>query len=144
MSVIHLLWRLCRGCIPTRYSLVQRRVKCTLHCPVCDEVVQDELHVFFNCTVARDSWCAAGLSLVLHNNAYQQTTAMDRIFATCSSENSDTCEYGNKIWLVTWEKPDSGWVKCNVDVAFVTGSGKTSMELYFRDSNGQFMTGMTQ
>ncbi|MCI36644.1 hypothetical protein A2U01_0057867, partial [Trifolium medium] len=43
-----------------------------------------------------------------------------------------------------WVKPIPGWVKCNVDVAFVTGSGKTSMGLCFRNSNGQFMAGMTQ
>ncbi|XP_045791665.1 uncharacterized protein LOC123886388 [Trifolium pratense] len=40
--------------------------------------------------------------------------------------------------------PNPGWVKCNVDVAFVTGSGKTSMGLCFRNSNGQFMAGVTQ
>ncbi|PNX89696.1 cytochrome p450 [Trifolium pratense] len=45
---------------------------------------------------------------------------------------------------VQWEQPSPGWVKCNVDVAFVTGSGKTSMRLCFRDNNGQFMAGMTK
>ncbi|GAU19638.1 hypothetical protein TSUD_383330 [Trifolium subterraneum] len=43
-----------------------------------------------------------------------------------------------------WEKPALGWVKCNVDVAFVTGSKKTSVGLCFCDNNGQFMAGMTQ
>ncbi|MCI64754.1 hypothetical protein A2U01_0086012, partial [Trifolium medium] len=64
-------------------------MECTLNCPVCDEEIEDDLHAFFNCTVAHDSWCAAGLSSVLNNNAYQQTIAMDRIFALCSNENSD-------------------------------------------------------
>ncbi|KAK2446457.1 hypothetical protein QL285_017265 [Trifolium repens] len=86
----HLLWRLCRGCLPTRSRLIQRQVECTLNCLVCDEETEDELHIFFNCTVARDSWCAAGLSSVLHNNMYQQATAADRIFALSSNESSDT------------------------------------------------------
>ncbi|PNX92551.1 hypothetical protein L195_g007013 [Trifolium pratense] len=32
---------------------------------------------------------------------------------------------------VRWEKPSIDWVKCNVDVAFATGSGKTSLGLCF-------------
>ncbi|GAU50368.1 hypothetical protein TSUD_284660 [Trifolium subterraneum] len=44
----HLLWRLCRGCLPTRSRLSERRVECTLYCPVCDEEIEDELHIFFS------------------------------------------------------------------------------------------------
>ncbi|GAU19620.1 hypothetical protein TSUD_383140, partial [Trifolium subterraneum] len=175
--------------------LLERRVKCTLNCPVCDEEIEDELHIFFRCAVARDSWSAAGLSSVLHNATYQQTNAMNRIFAVCGNESSDTvgrvamllwCIWDNrndKLWndnvqlprqigrhafdawndwysvhklqsnnvsgtteadLVRWEKPALDWVKCNVDVAFVSGSGRTSMGLCFRDSSGHFMAGMTQ
>ncbi|GAU41378.1 hypothetical protein TSUD_398150 [Trifolium subterraneum] len=191
----HLLWRLCRGCLPTRSRLLERRVECTLNCPVCDEEIEDELHIFFRCAVARDSWSAAGLSSVLHNVTYQQTNAMDRIFAVCGNESSDTvgrvamllwCIWQNRndklcndnvqmprqigrhafdAWndwysvhklqcnnvsgtteadLVRWEKPALNWVKCNVDVAFVSGSGRTSMGLCFRDNSGHFMAGMTQ
>ncbi|GAU25843.1 hypothetical protein TSUD_31070 [Trifolium subterraneum] len=191
----HLLWRLCRGCPPTRSRLLERRVECTLNCLVCDEEIEDELHIFFRCAVARDSWSAAGLSYVLHNATYQQTNVMDRIFAVCSNESSDIvgrvamllwCIWHNrndKLWndnvqmprqigrhafdawndwysvhklqrnnvsgtteanLVRWEKPALDWVKCNVDVAFVSGSGRTSVGLCFRDNRGHFMTGLTQ
>ncbi|KAK2361445.1 hypothetical protein QL285_086592 [Trifolium repens] len=46
--------------------------------------------------------------------------------------------------LVRWEKPAPSWVKCNVDVAFITGTRKTSIRFCFRDSTGQFIGGMTQ
>ncbi|GAU21899.1 hypothetical protein TSUD_33960 [Trifolium subterraneum] len=46
--------------------------------------------------------------------------------------------------LVMWEKPALGWVKCNVDVAFVPGSGRTSVGLCFRNNRGQVMADMTQ
>ncbi|GAU29437.1 hypothetical protein TSUD_150070 [Trifolium subterraneum] len=173
----HLLWRLCRGCLPTRCRLLERRVECNPNCPVCDVETEDELHIFFRCAVARDSWCAAGLSSVLHNVVYQQSNAMDRIFAVCSNESSDTVgrvainessdTVGRvamllwSIWhnridksnsvsgtteavLVRWEKPALGWVKCNVDVAFLSGSGRTSVGVCVRDNSGQFMAGMTQ
>ncbi|GAU22461.1 hypothetical protein TSUD_123480 [Trifolium subterraneum] len=191
----HLLWRLCRGCLPTRYRLLERRVECNLNCPVCDVEIEDEIHIFFMCAVARDSWCAAGLSSVLHNDAYQQSNAMDRIFAMCSNESSDIvgrvamllwCIWQNrndKLWndnvqtprqigryafdawsdwysvhklqsnsesrtteagLVRWEKPALSWVKCNVDVALVPGSRRTSVRLCFRNNRGQVMAGLTQ
>ncbi|GAU40306.1 hypothetical protein TSUD_362860 [Trifolium subterraneum] len=43
-----------------------------------------------------------------------------------------------------WEKPGVGWIKCNVDAAFVARSSITSMGLCFRDTNGQFVAGLTQ
>ncbi|GAU45071.1 hypothetical protein TSUD_85570 [Trifolium subterraneum] len=154
------------GCLSTRSRLLERRVECTLNCPVCDEEIEDELHIFFRCAVARDSWCAAGLSSVLHNAAYQQTNVMDRIFAVCCNESSDTvgrvtmllwCIWHNlhklqsnslsgtiEADLVRWEKPALDWVKCNVDVAFVSNSGRTSVGLCFRNNSGHFMAGMTQ
>ncbi|GAU44891.1 hypothetical protein TSUD_400540 [Trifolium subterraneum] len=126
----HLLWRLCRGCLPTRYRLLERRVKCTLNCPVCDEEIEDELHIFFSNessdTVGRVAmllWC------IWHNLHKLQSNSV-----------SGTAEAD----LVRWEKPAFGWVKCNVDVAFVSGSGRTSVGLYFRDNSCQFMAGMTQ
>ncbi|XP_045792864.1 uncharacterized protein LOC123887934 [Trifolium pratense] len=45
---------------------------------------------------------------------------------------------------VRWEKPEAGWIKCNVDAAFVGGSGVTSMSLCFRDTNEHFVAGLTQ
>ncbi|PNX64214.1 hypothetical protein L195_g062006, partial [Trifolium pratense] len=35
---------------------------------------------------------------------------------------------------VRWEKSGAGWIKCNVDAAFVVGSGVTFVGLCFRDT----------
>ncbi|GAU37233.1 hypothetical protein TSUD_375350 [Trifolium subterraneum] len=106
----HLLWRLCRRCLQTRYRLLERRVECTLNCPVCDEEIEDELHIFFRCAVARDSWSVAGLSSVLHNATYQQTHAMDRIFAVCNNESSDTVgRVAMLLWCIWHNRNDKLW-----------------------------------
>ncbi|GAU38637.1 hypothetical protein TSUD_276760 [Trifolium subterraneum] len=135
------------------------------------------------------------ISAILYNVAYQQSNAMDRIFAMCSNESSDKVgrvamllwsiwhNRNDKLWndnvqtprqigryafdawndwysvhklqsnsasgtteanLVRWEKPALGWVKCNVDVAFLSGYGRTSVGVCFRDNSGQFMAGMIQ
>ncbi|PNX90009.1 cytochrome p450, partial [Trifolium pratense] len=45
---------------------------------------------------------------------------------------------------VRWEKPEVGCIKCNADAAFAGGSGVTSMSLCFRNTNGQFVAGLSQ
>ncbi|GAU30401.1 hypothetical protein TSUD_364470 [Trifolium subterraneum] len=147
----HLLWRLCRGCLPTRSRLLERRVECTLNCPVCDEEIEDELHIFFRCAVARDSWSAAGLSSVLHNATYQQTNVMDRIFTICSNESSDNVgRVAMLLWCIWHNRNDKLW---NDNVQMPRQIGRhdfdawhdwTSMGLCFRDNSGHFMAGMTQ
>lgn len=68
----HLLWRLCRGCLPTRRRLLERNVDCDIHCPLCEEEVEDDVHTFFTCVSTRSSWQAAGLSSVMDSAACQQ------------------------------------------------------------------------
>ncbi|GAU38829.1 hypothetical protein TSUD_356800 [Trifolium subterraneum] len=155
----HLLWRLCRGCLPTRSRLLERRVECTLNCPVCDEEVEDELHIFFSNessdTVGRVAmllWCIwHNRNDKLWNDNVQMPRQIGRhaldawndwysVHKLQSNNVSGTTETD----LVRWEKPTLDWVKCNVDVAFVSGSGRTSVGLCFRDSSGHFMADMTQ
>ncbi|GAU41854.1 hypothetical protein TSUD_366010 [Trifolium subterraneum] len=160
------------GCLPTRSRLLERRVECTLNCPVCDEEIEDELHIFFRCAIARDSWSAAGLSSVLHNAMYQQTNAMDRIFAICSNGSSDTvgrvamllwCIWQNrndKLWNDNIQMPRqigrhafdawNDWYSVhklqsnNVSGTTEADLVRTSMGFCFRDNSGHFMAGMTQ
>ncbi|GAU21441.1 hypothetical protein TSUD_32720 [Trifolium subterraneum] len=157
---------------PDSFSILERRVECTLNCPVCDDEIEDELHIFFRCAVARDSWCAVGLSSVLHNAAYQQTNAMDRIFAVCNNESSDTVgRVTMLLWCIWHNRNDKFWndnvhmprqirrhafdawndwysvhkLQSNI-VSGTTEANlvRTSVGLCFRDNSGHFMVGMTQ
>ncbi|GAU40431.1 hypothetical protein TSUD_397500 [Trifolium subterraneum] len=155
----HLLWRLCRGCLPTRYRLLERRVECTLNCPVCDEEIEDEIHIFFSNkssdTVGRVAmllWCIwHNRNDKLWNDNIQMPSQIGRYAFDAWNDwysvhklQSNSVSGTTEVDLVRWEKPALGWVKYNVDVAFVSGSGRTSVGLCFRDSSGQFMAGMTQ
>lgn len=40
---------------------------------------------------------------------------------------------------VEWQRPNDGFYKCNIDVAFVVGSGRTRFGFYVRDQLGQFV-----
>ncbi|GAU36575.1 hypothetical protein TSUD_362450 [Trifolium subterraneum] len=154
----HLLWRLCRGCLPTRYRLLERRVECNLNCPVCDEEIEDEIHIFFSNEssdivgrVVMLLWCIwKNRNDKLWNDNVQTPRQIGRyafdawndwysVHKLQSNSESRTTEAD----LVRWEKPALGWVKCNVDVAFVPGYGRTSVGLCFRNNRGQVMADIT-
>lgn len=45
--VKHLLWRKCKGCLPTRLRLGQHHVQCPSECQLCENFIEDDLHVLF-------------------------------------------------------------------------------------------------
>nr|GFB72301.1 RNA-directed DNA polymerase, eukaryota, reverse transcriptase zinc-binding domain protein [Tanacetum cinerariifolium] len=48
-------WRLALDRLPTRTNLVQRSVVTeSQSCPLCDAILEDTSHLFFNCSLARD------------------------------------------------------------------------------------------
>jgi len=51
-KVKNLLWRMCRGCLPTRVRLLDKGVVCPTNCASCDSTHEDLLHVFFDCLFA--------------------------------------------------------------------------------------------
>jgi hypothetical protein len=38
----HLLWRISKGCLPTRLKLHEKRVTCPLLCPLCNQENEDD------------------------------------------------------------------------------------------------------
>ncbi|CAJ2669980.1 unnamed protein product [Trifolium pratense] len=106
----HLLWRLCRGCIPTRRRLLERHVDCDVHCPLCEDEVEDDVHAFFTCASAQSSWQAAGLSSVLGSAACQQGSAADRVFAVCRNEDYATIgRVAMLLWSIWQNRNDKIW-----------------------------------
>jgi hypothetical protein len=45
----HLLWRICRDCLPTRVTFRQHYVHCPSICQLCEDEVEDDWHVMFGC-----------------------------------------------------------------------------------------------
>ncbi|GAU10749.1 hypothetical protein TSUD_425820, partial [Trifolium subterraneum] len=67
----HLLWRISRGCLPTRMRLQTRHVPCPSSCPLCNHDSEDEWHVFFDCDVSIQARQTAGLEQLLQNQIQQ-------------------------------------------------------------------------
>jgi hypothetical protein len=61
----HLLWRICRGCLPTRVRLRGRYVPCPSECPFCANNEEDDWHILFGCSDSQEVWNEAGLRDVI-------------------------------------------------------------------------------
>jgi hypothetical protein len=96
----NLLWRICRGSVPTHLRLQSRNVQCEVLCPWCDTAVEDDWHAFVGCTVARESWYWAGLSTVLQSRVGTARSLADFIFDICCSENRDAA---GRVALLLWQ-----------------------------------------
>jgi hypothetical protein len=106
----HLLWSLCRGCLPTRCRLLDCDVDCDIHCPLCEEKVKDDVHTFFPCAYARSSWQAAGLSSDIVSVVCQQGSVTERVFAFCRNEDYATIgRVATLFWSIWHIQNDKIW-----------------------------------
>ncbi|XP_058755137.1 uncharacterized protein LOC131628302 [Vicia villosa] len=98
----HLLWRICRCCLPTRSKLQQHHVQCPSLCPWCDLEDEDEWHVFFVCISTSQSWRAAGLSAIIEPRLYSFHDAKSLIFDVCRREDRRDAGRFAVLLVVIW------------------------------------------
>ncbi|CAJ2674897.1 unnamed protein product [Trifolium pratense] len=94
----HLLWRICKGCLPTRMRLKERNVQCPASCPICDSDEEREWHFLVDCETSRHAWQAAGIEHIIFPHVQQATTVKECILQLC--RNSDHREAGKAAMLV--------------------------------------------
>nr|ABO80475.1 probable reverse transcriptase At2g02650 -, related [Medicago truncatula] len=106
----NLLWRICRGCVPTRLRLQSRHVQCEVICPSCDTVVEDDWHAFVGCTVACESWYWAGLSIVRQSRVGTVSSLADFVFDICRLESRDIAgRVASLLWKIWAARNDTIW-----------------------------------
>lgn len=64
-KVTHLLWRLCKDCLPTNATLFRRYVEIEVTCPQCHSAAETGVHVMFLCDFARTVWRAEELDTLV-------------------------------------------------------------------------------
>lgn len=60
-KIRNLVWRMCRGVLPTRMQLQDKGVQCPMNCVSCDSTQEDVQHLFFACPLAVQTWRMTGL-----------------------------------------------------------------------------------
>jgi hypothetical protein len=57
----HLLWRICKRCLPTWTRLKERCVSCPLICPICKQYNEDDWHFLTHCNDSLEAVQTAGM-----------------------------------------------------------------------------------
>ncbi|CAJ2667453.1 unnamed protein product [Trifolium pratense] len=100
-KVKHLLWRICRDCLPTRTRLQHHHVQCPAICELCRGANEDSRHVLFDCEESKNCWNVAGLYDVITGRLNQYNDAKEVIFDICSKESKDVAgRVAMTIWLI--------------------------------------------
>jgi hypothetical protein len=124
----NLLWRICRGCVPTRLRLKSRHVQCEVICHWCDATVEDDWHAFVGFMVARESWYWAGLSTVLQPRVGTVSSLADFVFDICHSESRDIVgRVASLLWQIWDARNDVIW---NSAHHTSTNIGRTTLDAW--------------
>ncbi|XP_058746699.1 uncharacterized protein LOC131619641 [Vicia villosa] len=86
----HFIWRICRGCLPSRVRLCQHHVPCPVECPFCNNSLEDEWQIFFGCAAINQGWQAACLSNIIDNRLLSFDEVKLLIFDICTKEDRNT------------------------------------------------------
>jgi ribonuclease HI len=105
----HLLWRICKGCLPTRSRLKEKQVQCPLICPMCELEEENEWHFVYACENSKRAWQGAGIDHIISPYAQQGISAKDCILHIChDKERKDAGKVAMLLWLL-WQNRNN-WV----------------------------------
>lgn len=138
-KVLNMIWRACRGCLPTVTALAGKRVQVCTTCSWCHGQDEDDIHVLFQCSFAREVWLKAGLSSLIAVEVNDTVfTIFKRVFQTCKIDQ--VLMISMLCWNL-WQRRNS-WVWNHVQIsAFGVQSKAASMFVEWQraseNSNGR-------
>jgi ribonuclease HI len=105
----HLLWRIFKGCLPTRTRLVERHVQCPTSCPICELEEESDWHILFECDNSKRAWQGAGLDHVILPIIQNATSVKEAILKMCQSSGRKEAGRAAMLLWVLW-KNRNNWV----------------------------------
>jgi ribonuclease HI len=99
----HLLWRICRECLPTRVRLQEKHVPCQLSCPICEHHDEDEWHAILTCSSSVQARHTAGLDSFLSNRMQHASSIRELILDVCVNESADDAGRFAMLAWVLWQ-----------------------------------------
>jgi ribonuclease HI len=99
----HLLWRICKGCLPTRMRLQEKHVPCQLSCPLCEHTIEDDWHVFAVCNVTVQACQAAGIDSMVAQYFQQAANIKELILHICKNESDGTAGVFAMLMWILWQ-----------------------------------------
>jgi ribonuclease HI len=106
----HLLWRICKNCLPTRSRLQGKCVPCQSNCPLCDSNIEDDWHFLVSCTVSTEARTAAGLVDIFTNRSRNISTAAELILDICRVEDKEIAgRFAVMVWTLWNNRNNAVW-----------------------------------
>ncbi|XP_074342024.1 uncharacterized protein LOC141679422 [Apium graveolens] len=145
-------WRASTNCLPTRDTLLTKRVPVIITCPVCNDYPESCLHIFTQCAYVESVWGKLDISFDMDNINYfsewldwvfqhynkekvldivmgVQDRTFDRSLGYISAEDGDE----------HWTLPPANSVKINTDVAIFEENSNFSFAFVVRDHRGSLI-----
>lgn len=104
-KVKNLVWRVCRGCLPTRARLVIRGLACPVHCVLCNDGEEDSIHTLFMCSRARQVWQAAHLWGFVHQAVVECASLDGILFQLIQKVPASQCSLLAMLFMESMETP---------------------------------------
>lgn len=101
-KVVNLLWRVCRGCLPTLAALASRHVNVDIGCHWCKSECETDSHALFECGFARTVWAMSRLQRQVQG--LQNESAFDRLVHVFHSVTRDQCAMVGMICWKLWNR----------------------------------------
>ena len=98
-KVKNLLWRMYRGCLPTRLRLQDKGVSCPTNCSSCDSDYEDLNHLLFECPFSIQVWNDAGVWNDVQKAAIYTDTVANSIFYILQNLSKDIQQ---RIAAICW------------------------------------------
>jgi len=98
-KIKNLLWRMCRGCLPTRVRLQDKGVQCPVSCVSCDDSYEDLAHICFECPLTVQVWHTTGLWNTVHKVFLEKNSSVDAIFELLHQLSQ---EFSQRFAAVLW------------------------------------------
>ncbi|XP_074355726.1 uncharacterized protein LOC141695374 [Apium graveolens] len=111
-KVTNLLWRTCRGVLPTAVALARKHVEVSTVCSWCQRAAEDDMHILFQCCFARDLWDKVGLAeLVTVSPSDTVMTILKRVFQNGGHQRNGLV--GMLCWNLWYRRNNWVWNRIN-------------------------------
>ncbi|XVE86623.1 hypothetical protein DITRI_Ditri18aG0048900 [Diplodiscus trichospermus] len=104
------LWRLCRGCLPTKEALRLRGVQVPLTCSMCSCNIEDLWHLFYACPFAKACFKEANILNLVDSQAHISNNMAELVFNVWEHGNESDCKKFGVILHGIWKsRNDKIW-----------------------------------
>jgi hypothetical protein len=119
-KIRNLVWRICRGCLPTRIRLQDKGIQCPTQCVSCASNHEDVEHLFFACPFAIQVWCLSGMWSQISNLIMNGGAATDVIFTLLAELPAAHKQiFGATVWSLWKHRNLKVWENVSESAAVV-------------------------